>query len=95
MRYEIASRVLSSSTMSSTLRTLHFVTITDALYAFPDMMDIHIEELKVNLDRPTEKIVVRNLSEAVLVLPYRILSRVEIESEQLSRDNNVIWRREV
>ena len=80
---------------TSSLYELHFCTITDAVYTFPDMMAEHVEELKENLARPTEKIVARNISDATLVIPYRILSRVEILSERLSQDNNVIWRREV
>ena len=80
---------------TSSLHELHFRTITDAVYTFPDMMAEHVEELKENLSRPTEKIVARNISDATLVIPYRILSRVEILSERLSQDNNVIWRREV
>lgn len=83
----------------SVLRTLCFCTITDATYEFPDMMAEHVEELKENLARPTEKIVARNISDATLVIPYRILSRVEILEGARGRDGedctNVIWRREV
>ena len=79
------------------LHPLRVVTTLDAIYEFPDMLDFHVQELMANLEHPTERIVIRNVSEEVLMLPFRIISRVEIV-EARGRDGedytNVIWRRE-
>jgi hypothetical protein len=82
----------------SALHLLQIVTTMDACYEFPDMLDEHLQELLENLENPTEKIVIRNVSDVVLVIPFRIISRVEIVEGARGRDGedeiNVIWRRE-
>jgi len=80
------------------LHYVQIVTTLDAQYCMPDVLDVYLQELLENLEHPTEKIVVRNVSDAVLVIPFRIISRVEILEGARGRDGedytNVIWRRE-
>lgn len=80
------------------LHFLQIVTTMNAPYCIPDVLDEHLQELLENLEHPTEKIVIRNVSDAVLVIPFRIISRVELVEGSWGMGGdpviNVIWRRE-
>jgi hypothetical protein len=57
---------------------IHIVirTILGAYYTMPDMTQEMVHEMLAHLDQDIENLVVRNLSEATLVIPVRIIESV-------------------
>lgn len=64
----------------SPLKTMWFETHLGTKYEMPDMVDEHVTKTHKLLDGPEEiaNITVLNLSEAVLLLPRRIIKRAGV-----------------
>ena len=58
------------------LNTIGVITKLGARYLVPDVTPEMFDELMKQIDLRAEKIILRNVSDAMLVLPYRIIESI-------------------
>ena len=66
------------------LSTIALRTILGAYYVIPDLTQEHFQELLQQLDLQSERVIVRNVSEATLMFPLRILESVNLVEDDIS-----------
>ena len=63
---------------TASLKTMWFTTHLGARYEMPDMLREHITGAHKQLDAPGDNVTVINISEAVILLPKRIINRAGV-----------------
>ena len=78
---------------SASMSSIGFVTTLGAFYVIPDLTPDHFRELMNQIDLRTEKITVRNISDAFLVLPFRIIRSIILVEDNGPQEFDVLWER--
>jgi hypothetical protein len=78
--------------MGDKLYSLRVHTKLGAEYVFPDMRGADVEHLHHQILKGSERVLLVNVSEAVLMLPFKIIKRIESrEGEGLVKLGKVVW----
>lgn len=81
--------------MDKDLVQIRITTLTGAEYVFPDVHAPMVKNVKMQLDDTSDRLLLTNISQATLLLPTRIIKRVETrEGEGFVKRGKVIWERE-
>ena len=76
------------------LYTLRILTLSDAEYRLPDMTKEHIAQVTKQLEVGSDRLIAINVSEATLLIPFRIISLVESwRKKGHVQSSEVLWER--
>lgn len=74
------------------LNTIAILTKLGAKYIIPDVSPAMFRELMNQIDLRMDSIVIRNMSDSMLILPFRIIESVVRVVRDINMSYGVLWR---